>query len=198
MRKQTRIISVLLGATIVITGLLTIGAKRERSAEETAAARARLVEAREKLIKEVDRYIAVTENVASPLAKLNEDQIASIVALSYIARSVELVHSPNTRLARNTTIRFKDKLDSISSGLGRVTEVKSPIFACIEESIGCVTALASCDSEDPPRSEEECFESWGPCAEELSCVWGRLEAMKGRINDIFGGLRPPRPIPWPE
>ena len=182
----------------IVVGLLTLACAREQPAEERAAERARFAEARDKLAKEVERYIAVTGNVAEPLAKLNEEQVASVVALSYIARSVELAHLASTRLPQGTVTQFKDKLVSISPGLGRIVDVESPTFACMDESLACVIALAGCASEDPPRGDEECYESWGPCAEHLYCLWPKLEAGKGRINDIFGGLKPPKPIPWPE
>ncbi len=183
---------------VIVVGLLTLACAREQPAEERAAERARLAEARDKLAKEVERHIAVTKSVAEPLAKLNEEQVASTVALWYLAQGIALAHSPTVTLPEGIATRFKDEIGTVSPGLTRVVDASLIRFACSDEMVACVMALAGCENEDPPRSEEECFESWGPCAEQTMCLMRELEAMRGRINDIFGGLGPPRLIPWPE
>ena len=180
----------------IVVGLLTLACTREPTAEQKATDRAKLTEAREKLEQQAAQMVKATGQIAEPLKNLKEEQIASVVALSYLTRSLALANSPNVRMPGAIGSQFKDKLGSISPNLARVATTKSIVFACFDQSISCLSALKKC--EDEGTDESKCFESWGPCAEEIYCVMGQLEAMKGRINVIFGGLRPPRPIPWPE
>lgn len=140
----------------------------------------------------------MTKHVAEPLKNLSEEQVASVIALSYLAQGIALANSPTVTLPEDIETRFKDEIGSVSPGLSRVGDASSIFLACFDQSVACASALASCRNEDPPRSEEDCFESWGPCGQEVMCWMRELEAMRGRINDIFGGLRPPKPIPWPE
>ena len=197
MKKLWMLIVVAIGIVVVV-GLVTRDQRVDVEAKRHAAERAQFVEARETLTAETDQLVKVTKHIAAPLKNLSEEQVASTVALWYLAQGIALAHSPTVTLPEGIATRFKDEIGTVSPGLTRVVDASSIRFACSDEMVACVMALAGCENEDPPRSEEECFESWGPCAEQTMCLMRELEAMRGRINDIFGGLRPPRPIPWPE
>lgn len=198
MRTRSKALVTIAGAAVVAAGLLTLACTREPTAEQKAADRAKLTEAREKLEQQAAQMVKVTKHIAVPLKNLSEEQVASTVALWYLAQGIALAHSPTVTLPEGIATRFKDEIGTVSPGLTRVVDASSIPFACSDEMVACVMALAGCENEDPPRSEEECFESWGPCAEQTMCLMRELEAMRGRINDIFRGLRPPKPIPWPE
>ena len=196
MKTRGETIATVAGVAIVAVGLLALACARGPTAEQKAADRAKLVDARKKLAQETARMANATGQIAGPLKNLSEEQIASVVALSYVAESVALASSPNARLPEGTAARFKNELGVVHPGLSQMAGGGSLVLACFDESVACASALKKC--EDDGRGEEACFESWGPCAQETVCVMRQLDAMRGRIGDIFGRLKPPKPIPWPE
>jgi len=196
MKTRGETIATVAGVAIVAVGLLALACTREPTPEQKAADRAKLVDARKQLAQETARMANVTGQIAGPLKNLSEEQIASVVALSYLAESVTLASSPNARLPEGTAAPFKNELGAVHPGLSQVGDGAPLALACFDESVACASALKKC--EDDGRGEEACFESWGPCAQETVCVMRQLDAMRGRIGDIFGRLKPPKPIPWPE
>jgi len=153
---------------VVAIGLPTPGCTREPTAEQKAADRVKLVDARKKLAQEAARMGSATGQIAGPLKNLSEEQIASVVALSYLAESVALASSPNARLPEGTAVRFENELGAVHPGLSQMADGGSLVLACCDESVACASALKKC--EDDGRGEEACFESWGPCAQEIVCV----------------------------
>ncbi|MFW9855004.1 MAG: hypothetical protein ACFFFG_08075 [Candidatus Thorarchaeota archaeon] len=157
--------------------------------------RQELKQARQKLANELDEFVKASRSLLEPLKELNETQIAAIVTLGYSMRVIFLAGRPTANLSQEILTDFKEVIDETCPPLGKVSLAKDP---CLEATISYVAALAKCEAEDPPRSEEECFEAWGAGAEAVMCTMKELEEMKERLADIFGRLRPPRPIPWPK
>jgi hypothetical protein len=157
--------------------------------------RKELENARQKLANELDKLVKVSENLLAPLKAVNENQMAALVMLGFSVRLILLAGRPTANLDQRILEDFKVVIDDICPPLGEVAISKDP---CFETSISYASALQQCQNEDPPRDEDECFEAWGPGAQAVMCTMRELEEMRGRLEDIFGRLKPPRPFPWPK
>ncbi len=156
-----------------------------------------LQEARQRVRDDVARLIKATGQLLEPLRDLNEEQVASSVILSLLAMGVMKARSSSVNLGDEAVRQLEAELENISPGLSLVVDIeRSLMFACLDETIACAVALAQCEADG--ISEEECIESWGPCSREFLCIWGALKGLRVSISEILGGLKPPRPSPWPE
>ena len=145
----------------------------------------------------VARLVKASGQLLEPLRGLNEEQVASSVILSVLTMGVMKARSSSVNLGDEPVRQLEVELGNISPGLSPVVDIeRSFVFSSLDESVACATALARCDADG--RSEEECGEAWGPCSEESLCIMRALEGLRGRISEILGGLRPPRPFPGPE
>lgn len=164
---------------------------------EEKEAREKLEQARGELRKELKLWVEATGSLLEPLKTLNEDQVVAAVSLSLMFQSVAQATLSSTELRKEIAARFKDELTTVSAGLSRLADDKALRIsrAISDAELDCVSALKKC--EDEGRKESECWESWGPCARAIYEVMKELEGMRGWIGDLLGGLRPPRPIPWP-
>jgi len=149
--------------------------------------------ARQKLANELDKFVKVSRNLLEPLKGLNEIQVAALVTLGFLMRAITLAGRPTAKIDKRIMTRFKEVVDEICPPLGKVTISKDP---CFEATVSYLSTLKKC--EDEGRNEDECFEAWGYGASAVMCTMKELEEMKGQLADIFGRLKPPRPIPWPK
>lgn len=152
-----------------------------------------LENSRQKLENELDGYVKVLGNLLEPLKELNETQVAALVTLGFSMRAIMLAGRPTARIDEGILARFKEVVDEICPPLGKVTISKDP---CFEATVSYLSALKEC--EDEGRNEDECPKAWGYGAQAVMCTMKELEEMKGQLVDIFGRLKPPRPIPWPK
>jgi len=152
-----------------------------------------LEDARKKLANELDKFVKVSRNLLEPLKELNEYQIAALVTLGYSMRVIMLAGRPATKIPEGILARFKEVVDEVCPPLGKLVIPKDP---CFEATVSYLSALAKCDAEG--RTEDECWEAWGPGFQAVTCIMEELEEMRGKLADIFGRLKPPRPFPWPK
>jgi hypothetical protein len=151
--------------------------------------------ARQELTNELDKLVKSSRNLLEPLRKLDELQIAALVMFGYLMRIIQLAGRPAANIDEGILNRLNGVIDEICPPLGRVVISKDP---CFDASTSYVAALKKCRGEDPPRSEDECFEAWGPGARAVMCTMRELEEMKGQMGDIGGRLKPPGPISLPK
>ena len=153
----------------------------------------RLKIAREKLAKQLNGLIKASEKLLEPLKDLDEEQTAALVALVYSTRLIMFAGRPAAKLDKRILARFKRAVDEICPPLGTISVSRDP---CFEASVQYVQALKKC--EDEGRSEEECFEAGRYGAQAVGCTMEELEEMRGKLRDMFGRIKPPRPLPWPK
>ena len=147
---------------------------------------------------EMGRIVAATGVILEPLRTMNQEQQTAVVSLALLVQGVDAYQV--SRLAPDTAIvaDFHRALVGVSPLFARVRDPVSVAIACMDEHIAYVSALASCESEDPPRQEDECHEAWGPGARLAHCLWPALQDLEATINGLIGQLDPPRPQPFPE
>lgn len=148
--------------------------------------------------EEMHRVVAASGAILEPLRTLNHEQQVAAVSLALIVQGVAAYQI--SRLAPDITVvaGFRRTLAEVSPLFGRMGDAVSVVMACMDESIAYASVLASCENEDPPRQEDECFEAWGPGGEEIQCLMRALQNLQRDINGLIGQLDPPRPIPFPE
>ena len=152
-----------------------------------------LKNARQLLSNELHKFVKASGNLLEPLKELNDTQVAALVTLGFSIRIIMLAGRAATNLHKDILRDFKEVVDEICPPLGKVAIDQDP---CFESTVSYVSALKSCEDEDPPRDEEECFEAWGPGAQAVMCIMKELEDMRAQLGDLFGRLKPPRPFPW--
>ena len=151
-----------------------------------------LLDAGRSLEKSVSQLVGATSRLLEPLTNLNDEQRDAVVMLGLLMHGFALAKRPPTKMSENTLARFKKELDAICPPLGEVAISKEP---CFEATVSYVSALKKC--EDEGRSEEECFEAWGPGAQAVMCAMKMIEELKVEIGTLLGRQTPPKPIPWP-
>lgn len=152
-----------------------------------------LEDARKKLASELDKFMQVSRNLLEPLKELNEYQIAALVTLAYSMRVIMLARRPATKIPEGILARFKEVVDEYCPPLRELAISKDP---CLEATLSYIEALKKC--QDEGLTEDDCPDAWEHGGRAVMCTMKELEEMKGKLGDIFGGLKPPRPLPWPE
>ncbi len=152
--------------------------------------------AKKELWNKMEALVDATGTIAKPLVGLSEEQVSAVVALNLVSQVLVRARMSKLAFEEDPMVLLRDRLGAVDPGLARMAgaDVTSPMMQCMAESIACASALAECEDDD--RRDDECPESWGPCAAEIYCVMGVIEDMKGLVFELVGGPVPgPRPPP---
>lgn len=148
--------------------------------------------------QEMSRVIAASSAILEPLRTLNQEQQVAAVSLALLVQGVAAYQVSQLAPDNSLVADFRRVLVDVSPTFGRMRDPVSLMMACMDESVAYASALASCEADDPPRDEDECTEAWGPGASETRCMMGAIQNLQMIINDLFGQLDPPGPLPFPE
>jgi hypothetical protein len=155
--------------------------------------RRELEEARQQLARELDSLVKASGDLLEPLKGLDESQIAAVVTLGFAMRVVMLAGRPAAKIDRGILTQLEETIYEVCPPLGSISISRDP---CLEASIQYAQALKEC--QDEGRDEDNCPEAWGYGGQTVMCAMKEVEEMKRQIEDILGGMEPPRPFPWPE
>lgn len=140
---------------------------------------------------------AVPESVArlaAPLARLDEEQKASVAGLLLAARIATLGEASATPVGRALSERFWTEMSKLLPPTPSSAETVHR--SCLEESIAYASAMARCRSQD--RSDDECERRAAPeAAAEMQCKLEQMKKLGGVIGGLPGSPTPPGPFPWP-
>ena len=150
--------------------------------------------ARKKLEKQLQQLVRATAELLKPLKSLKEEQIAAIVTLGYLVQGIMQVKSSVAKLGDAMVVRFEKALAAVSPGLAHAVRHTDIFAGCFAQDLEYATAMAKCEKDE--RDEDECWEAWGAGA--VMCRMEKLNELGKYVEDILGGLKPPKPSPWPE
>jgi len=157
----------------------------------------KLAEARKKVKGQLEQLVEATGYLLEPLKKLNEEQIAAVVTLGYLVQGVKLAKYSAAKLGEEIVVRFEKELSKISPSLSPLA--RDSLITdrpCFSSELAYAEAMAKCEKEG--KDEAHCYDAQAAMSGMASCMMKHLLQIKGRIVDILGRLKPPRPKPWPE
>lgn len=195
MKTRSKTFTVIVGTIFAIAVLLTLALASAQQAQQVAIGKAQLIKQRAQLAQATKRLQSAVEPVAAPLRNLNEEQRASVVALFYLTSSLRVANTAHAQSPQESVTQFGHALGTVSPQLTPIGEPRAVGNPCFGESISCASALAGCEKKGV--NEQDCKESYVPCGQQVACAMREIEIMRGKVNDLFGHLTPPKPDPWP-
>lgn len=190
------VMKVLVKLGVCVTVLLALSCNGEKVSQETIdKANAMKKEAAVKLDKNLRQMALATKQIVAPLKALTAEEMVSVVSLIMVSNNLAAARAGGIEFEKEIREIFARELEAISPGLGKAILPGSYRGGCWDQSIAYVSALVSC--EEDGRSEAECWEAYGLSEALMACEMKEMAKLKEEIKDLWGGLKPPKPDPWP-
>ena len=151
-------------------------------------------DAQERANADIELYVQASENLLVGIEELSERQRNSIGALLAIDRVLTRYDILGARTEEGMFERYRGQLVAFSPGLAEFRPPLVPLDACMDSHVAYAMAVQSCENEDPPRGEDECFESWGPSSDVTQCMLRELKDVEERLLGF--GDRFMEPLPF--
>lgn len=149
-------------------------------------------QAQDTTIVEIETYVRASANLLKGIGDLDDSERAAVGALLAVDRAILNYEMLGVRTDERLIVRYHGQLEEFSPVY---PEVGRPLIidACLDAHISYASALARCENENPPRSEDECHEAWGPGGDAAICMMRALDDLEGmllRMSERF-------PVPPP-
>jgi hypothetical protein len=148
---------------------------------------------KDELVKVLDQLVESSSEILKPLKNLDGLQIAALTTFGYLMRISMIAGRPVINIDSGSIGHLSKVIDEICPPMGKIDISMDP---CLEASIAYASAMAKC--EDEGIDESECYDAYGPAGQSIACAMKEIEDLKNQLKDIFKGLEPPKPFPWPE
>lgn len=148
--------------------------------------------AKKNLSNVLSKFVKASASLLKPLESLNEEQIAALFTLGYSLRIFMSLEHITDKGDKAVLKNYKKVIDEICPPLGNIVIAKDPVF---EAEVSYLSALAECEKEG--KSEDECPKAWEFMAQIIMAEMKEVEEMRRELINIYNGMNPPRPFPWP-
>ncbi|MEE9555403.1 MAG: hypothetical protein V3W18_14035 [candidate division Zixibacteria bacterium] len=182
---------------VFVAVLLALSCNGVKVSQETIdKANAEKKAAAVKLDKNLRQMAMATKQIAAPLKALTPEEMVSVASLIMVSNNLTAARAGGIEFEKEIREIFVAELVAISPELGKA--VAPGIFggACWDQSLAYASAMASCEKDG--TSEEDCWEANGALGTLMGCEQREMARLKEEIKDLWGGLKPPKPDPWPD
>lgn len=129
---------------------------------------------------EIETYVRASANLLKGIEDFDDSERAAVGALLAVDRAILNYEMLGVRPDERLIVRYHGQLEEFSPVY---PEIGRPLIigTCLDAHISYVSALARCQNEEKPRSEDECHEAWGPGGDAAICMMRALDDLEGKL-----------------
>lgn len=194
MRPQSRRMLFYIHAALILGMFMPSCAQAQQVSQKTKES----VIAFEKRNDAMRKLAQESRVVIDELQKLSEKEKSAVVALVTLSKAVSAYEAVRVRANEEPLRIYYKTLGQLSPAYKAPGKFQSILGACFDQSVGCLSALQSCEAEG--RSHDDCEADPGviqACGAEATCFFSAFLKLEKVIPDILGGRDPWPPQPFP-
>jgi len=149
---------------------------------------------RDEVRKKMAAIVDASAALLAPLKGLTDEQRVAVVALGLMTRVITLAQRRDVRLDPALIERFGKEIDQYCPPLGAVAMSRTG-DPCQDASLAYAQAITDCAKHGV--DEQHCYKAYNSFGQMATCVLREVEGMRRVLGDLFNGLKPPRPFPFP-